>query len=271
MLLLRYERVHVPLTKLISTSSPNEKYSAVCPHRPPFTLVNAVANATLWNLRWPPRVFKYLLIAMEVLRAQLIVFAMQVWYAAATSPSLCLAHAWRDHISIAVSKFLKASWVTRNIPCTYPVSLDNDTRTNWSNTPRTRSSASSRSIKPVRDFLRQSQRDRTLLSWLSAGLVGNNNSSVIVVRLTGHFKSSRSNSNPSRANISTGGDSTLSILMGFLPLRLAFGEFCRKALCSEVRRCFKEGLCASGLTQEVWVYRVVLQDLLASHFTLILN
>ena len=91
----------------------------------------------------------------------------------------------------------------------------------------TRSSAPSRNIKPVRDFLRQSGGKRTLICWLSAGFVGNNNSAVVCT--ADHIKS--------ETRLTSVGTSALSNLMEFLPLRLDFGEFCRKALCSEVRRC----------------------------------
>lgn len=73
---------------------------------------------------------------------------------------------------------------------------------------------------------------------MSGGLVGNNNSNSVVVVCSADRV-------PSRANFSGASETALSVLMEFHPLRLAFGEYCRKALCSEVCATSKSlGWCA---------------------------
>lgn len=98
-------------------------------------------------------------------------------------------------------------------------------------TAQTRSPVPSRNIKPVQDFLRDNQGERTLVSWVSAGFVGNNNHSVVACAEDRIKAETRLNSSVAQT--------PLAHVMGFLPLRMAFGEFCRKALCSEVRRCIE--------------------------------
>lgn len=67
-----------------------------------------------------------------------------------------------------------------------------------------------------------------MVSWVSAGFVGNSNHAVVACaedRIKAETRTRCSVAQTPLANV-----------MGFLPLRMAFGEFCRKALCSEVRR-----------------------------------
>lgn len=103
----------------------------------------------------------------------------------------------------------------------------------------TRSLASTRIIKPVWDFLKnKGQGGRTFVSWLSAGQIFNNGS--LVVACTADEKNSEAQPRSvgkSETQPRSVGSAPLANVMDFTPLRLAFGEFCRKALCSEVRRC----------------------------------
>lgn len=70
-----------------------------------------------------------------------------------------------------------------------------------------------------------------MISLFSAGIFGIKKSNNVVACAGGRVKSEE--------NFSSVGKSALSHVMDFLPMRLAFGEFCRKSLCSEVRRCIE--------------------------------
>lgn len=92
-----------------------------------------------------------------------------------------------------------------------------------------RSSAPNRNIKSVRDFLRQSQKKRSLIFWLAAGFIGNNNNSAVACTAIHTGKTESTLTSVAKA--------PLASVMECLPLRRAFREFCRMALCTEVRRC----------------------------------
>ena len=78
----------------------------------------------------------------------------------------------------------------------------------------------------MRDFLGQTPgQHTTVLSWISAELVGNKHSTVAIT--SGQFKA--------EPGLTSGVNTALARVMDFLPLKEAFGEFCRMALCSEVR------------------------------------
>lgn len=68
----------------------------------------------------------------------------------------------------------------------------------------------------------------------TAGIFPRRKSGHVLIRVAAAAPSARSESLVSR--ISDGHRRPLDDIMDFLPLRVAFGEFCRKALCSEVCR-----------------------------------
>lgn len=230
--------------------------------------VHPVANFFVWNVTWPPRVFKYLLIAVDLLSAQPIVYTMQVLCSAVSrlAPSLfvfCMDGVilWLDgqrYMFCLIEATLQIrTYLCGNVPCCcmyvwkhacqcvlgrMPVLRDHNLPT-----AQTRSSAPSRNIKPMRDFLRHDQGERTLVSWVSAGFVGNNNHSVVACAEDRIKAETRIHSSVAQT--------PLAQVMGFLPLRMAFGEFCRKALCSEVRRCIERCVYAGSVQYvAMWMY-----------------
>lgn len=89
-------------------------------------------------------------------------------------------------------------------------------------------------IKPVREFLHHGDgKHGTLRSWVIFGRPGRNER---LSRVSCTYESTTTGSKPhglARGNTALC-RSSLAKVMGFLPLRQAFGEFCCKALCNEV-------------------------------------
>ena len=102
-------------------------------------------------------------------------------------------------------------------------------------------------MKPVRDYLRQhdhgSRRDLPTLLWRR--LTGGESPGAHSIISLGRVACTTSHEDhKSLASIRSGIGSTakghlhetpLAAVMGFLPVQQAFGEYCRKALCSEVK------------------------------------
>ena len=89
-------------------------------------------------------------------------------------------------------------------------------------------------VKPVQAFLRQNSGDedkRTLWSWMLPENIGGINHNIRVACSASERKKSNTRG---QSQFSYLHESPLAIIMGFGPLEEAFGEFCRKALCSEV-------------------------------------
>jgi len=89
-------------------------------------------------------------------------------------------------------------------------------------------------IKPVRDLFLQNDGKHTLIFWMTAGWLTNNESNFRVACTAENLDYS-SVAWSSRRSSQCQGTGALFHLMAFPPLQQAFGEFCRKALCSEVR------------------------------------
>ena len=90
-------------------------------------------------------------------------------------------------------------------------------------------------MKPVRDFILQTDvKEDTLIFWLTAGWLANNNDSRVACA-AGRQKitSARTGLGSSSSCYLQG--TPLFAIMEILPLQQAFGEFCRKSFCSEVR------------------------------------